>query len=147
MLAWCAYSAQWWEAPKRNPQNPAGIVACGEEDHRLGASLIYFKQGRAAGKPWLWVCLPRTGHAGSGLLDDFVRNYFSTILSQSPKTPTWVDIDRKTFVPASEAQVYPSLTAWLPSGELFELWALDEVHFQQHGSRCRMWVPPEMKDP
>lgn len=28
-----------------------------------------------------------------------------------------------------------------------ELWALDEVHFQQHGSRCRMWVPPEIKDP
>ena len=24
---------------------------------------------------------------------------------------------------------------------------MDEVHFQQHGSRCRMWVPPEMKDP
>ena len=28
-----------------------------------------------------------------------------------------------------------------------DLWALDEVHFQQHGSRCRMWVPPESKDP
>jgi hypothetical protein len=28
-----------------------------------------------------------------------------------------------------------------------ELWAMDEVHFQQHGSRCRMWVPPEVKDP
>ncbi len=28
-----------------------------------------------------------------------------------------------------------------------DLWAGDEVHFQQHGSRCRMWVPPETKDP
>lgn len=28
-----------------------------------------------------------------------------------------------------------------------DLWALDEVHFQQQGSRCRMWVPPENKDP
>jgi transposase len=28
-----------------------------------------------------------------------------------------------------------------------ELWATDEVHFQQHGSRCRMWIPPEDKDP
>lgn len=28
-----------------------------------------------------------------------------------------------------------------------DLWALDEVHFQQYGSRCRMWVPPETKDP
>ena len=24
---------------------------------------------------------------------------------------------------------------------------MDEVHFQQHGSRCRMWVAPETKDP
>lgn len=28
-----------------------------------------------------------------------------------------------------------------------DLWALDEVHFQQQGSRCRMWIPPEIKDP
>lgn len=28
-----------------------------------------------------------------------------------------------------------------------DLWAIDEVHFQQHGSRCVMWVPPEVKDP
>lgn len=27
------------------------------------------------------------------------------------------------------------------------MWSTDEVHFQQHGSRCRMWVPPEIKDP
>jgi hypothetical protein len=26
-----------------------------------------------------------------------------------------------------------------------DLWATDEVHFQQHGSRCRMWIPPEIK--
>ena len=24
---------------------------------------------------------------------------------------------------------------------------MDEVHFQQHGSCCRMWVAPEVKDP
>ena len=24
---------------------------------------------------------------------------------------------------------------------------MDEVHFQQYGSRCRMWVPPEIKNP
>src|SRR6478672_3560718 len=28
-----------------------------------------------------------------------------------------------------------------------DLWAMDEVHFQQHGSRCRMWVAPEVEDP
>jgi allophanate hydrolase subunit 2 len=24
---------------------------------------------------------------------------------------------------------------------------MDEVHFQQHGSRCPMWIPPEARDP
>ena len=24
---------------------------------------------------------------------------------------------------------------------------MDEVHFQQYGSRCRMWIPPEVHDP
>jgi transposase len=28
-----------------------------------------------------------------------------------------------------------------------DLWSLDECHFQQHGTRIRMWVPPEDKDP
>jgi len=28
-----------------------------------------------------------------------------------------------------------------------DIWSEDEVHFQQHGSRCRMWIPPEVKDP
>jgi transposase len=28
-----------------------------------------------------------------------------------------------------------------------ELWSTDECHFQQHGTRCAMWVPPEETDP
>ena len=28
-----------------------------------------------------------------------------------------------------------------------DLWFEDECHFQQHGSRCVMWVPPEDSDP
>ena len=30
---------------------------------------------------------------------------------------------------------------------LVDVWMLDEVHFQQHGSSCRMWIPPEIRDP
>src|SRR5882757_796040 len=33
------------------------------------------------------------------------------------------------------------------SDDTVDLWALDEVHFQQQGSRCRMWIPPEIRDP
>jgi hypothetical protein len=35
----------------------------------------------------------------------------------------------------------------LSSNPQVDLWAEDEVHFQQHGSRCRMWIPPELLDP
>lgn len=28
-----------------------------------------------------------------------------------------------------------------------ELWAMDEVMFQQHGSTCKMWIAPEEHDP
>jgi len=28
-----------------------------------------------------------------------------------------------------------------------DLWFEDECHFQQHGSRCVMWIPPEETDP
>ena len=33
------------------------------------------------------------------------------------------------------------------SDPTLDMWAIDEVRFQQHGSRCRMWVAPEEKDP
>ena len=33
------------------------------------------------------------------------------------------------------------------SDPTIDMWAIDEVRFQQHGSRCRMWVAPEEKDP
>lgn len=30
---------------------------------------------------------------------------------------------------------------------VYDIWFEDECHFQQHGSRCAMWFPPEEKDP
>ena len=33
------------------------------------------------------------------------------------------------------------------SNDDIDIWSLDEVHFQQYGSRCLMWVPPEVKEP
>jgi hypothetical protein len=122
VLTWCAYSAGWWDEPQRNPVSPPGIVACGDEDPRYGATLIYFKQGRAAGKPWQWVSLAKTGHQGSLELDDFVRDYFSAILSQSKAAPIWTDIDREEKVSGSEQAAQPSLTGWLPSETLFAKW-------------------------
>ena len=35
----------------------------------------------------------------------------------------------------------------LAASEEIDLWFEDECHFQQHGSRCTMWIPPETIDP
>jgi hypothetical protein len=35
----------------------------------------------------------------------------------------------------------------MAKNESIDLWCEDECHFQQHGSRCHMWVPPEDIDP
>ncbi len=121
VLTWCAYSAGWWDKPHSSPAAPPGIVACGDEDGRYGASLIYFKQGRAAGNRWLWVSLPKTGHSYSPELDDFVRNYFATILSSRTSRPSWVDIDQEEALPPG-VEIHPALSAWLPSEKLFDQW-------------------------
>lgn len=33
------------------------------------------------------------------------------------------------------------------SPDRYDIWFVDEVLFQQQGSRCRMWIPPEVKQP
>lgn len=35
----------------------------------------------------------------------------------------------------------------LMAEDIVELWALEQVHFQQQGSRYRMWVSKETKNP
>ncbi|MDQ8209823.1 hypothetical protein QEH52_20050, partial [Coraliomargarita sp. SDUM461003] len=62
VIAWAAYSAQFWDSPQISEANPPGIVACGEHDGgRWYPSFSYFYQGRQQHKPWVWVSLPRTG--------------------------------------------------------------------------------------
>jgi hypothetical protein len=100
------------------------LIACGERDQRLGASLSYFKQGRALGKPWLWMCAPNTAHEIYPPVEDFVREYFSAILANQGNSDCgeWVDIDLKTKVDEGEARDQPSLTGWLPDSKLLIHW-------------------------
>ena len=35
----------------------------------------------------------------------------------------------------------------MSKNDTIDLWFIDEVHFQQYGSACRMWVPPEIANP
>jgi len=107
--------------------NPPGIVACGDYDEHYGASLIYFKQGRALGKPWLWISLPKIGHAVPPPLEEFVREYFAKILKlgghlNPQKDGIWLDIDQKTEAEPNTVIKMPSVTAWLPDKKLLHDW-------------------------
>lgn len=129
VLAWCAYSAGWWDEPQQSDIMPPGIVACGENDERLGAALIYFKQGRARGKPWLWIGIPHNGHSPDGRVESFVRDYFAVILDDRKKhdpekTGFWVDIDKRQAAESFVIQQHPSVTAWLPDAGLLDKWRL-----------------------
>jgi len=123
VLSWCAYSADWWDVPKVSRFLPPGIVACGQWDSRLGASLLYFKQGRAIGKPWLWIEVKKAAHQESSQLDDFVRAYFSAMLEHNRQSsPAWVDIDTKEITSEPLAQSQPTLTARFPHVSLYPQW-------------------------
>ena len=126
VICWCAYSAGWWDLPRPSKFDPPGIIACGDDDPRYGASLIYFTQGRALGKPWLWLPIPRVGHSVSPPIEEFIRNYFEAILAIShlkgtpPSSGVWLDVGFGNLV--NEASEPPSLTGWLPEESLLSGW-------------------------
>jgi pimeloyl-ACP methyl ester carboxylesterase len=145
VAAWCAYSAGWWDEPLPSAITPPGIVACGEEDGRLGASLSYFKQGRAVGRPWLWIGVPGNGHVQDGRVAAFARNYFAAVLDGMREGTTkngvvlttehaehtegkeagrggWVDIEEKTVADERLPRVQPSAAGWMPDMWLFAEW-------------------------
>jgi hypothetical protein len=126
VMGWCAYSAEWWEPPSTNESSPAGLVICGNEDERLGASLLFFEQGRALGKPWLWITVAHDGHAVSPKAEDFVRDYFASILKSKGHEADgrWVDLDFKTAASHETVTQQPTLTGWLPDSQLLAEWAM-----------------------
>ena len=126
VIAWCADSAGWWDVPQPSAISPPGIVACGENDPRYGATLTYFKQGRSVGKPWLWVSLPKLGHQPSPALEEFARKYFEAVLKRGGSSAlsggVWVDVDTKKVITESEAMAVPSESGWLPDPSLTKDW-------------------------
>jgi hypothetical protein len=145
VAAWCAYSAGWWDEPRATAlHRPFGIVACGKSDGRLGASLFYFKAGRAAGRPWLWVGVPGSAHVEDARVAAFAREAFAAVLEELLKDAKsgitlttehtehaeekktrrggWVDIEDKTVAAAELPDRQPTLTGWLPDMALFPKW-------------------------
>lgn len=122
VISWCAYTAGWWDIPRWAPFNPPGIVACGDEDPRYGASLEYFLQGRSVGKQWTWVSIARMGHQWSSALDEFVKTYFAAVLQHCKTGGEWRDVDLKTPISRADIETHPTLACWLPDSETVRAW-------------------------
>lgn len=126
VLAWCAYSAGWWDKPVTNSFSPPGIIACGEEDERLIATRNYFWDGRELGKPWLLIELKKQEHTQSAALESFVREYFIAILKQRSRQKEqdglWVNIYKLERADDEDKKLHPCATAWLPHHKLYAKW-------------------------
>lgn len=83
IIAWCAYSAGWWDEPLPMENPPPGIIACGDNDSRWSPSFEYYQKGRKLERPWLWVSIKDGQHEMSPELEAFVRNCFATFLESS----------------------------------------------------------------
>ncbi len=79
IIAWCAYSAQFWDYPKDGAKTAGarGIVACGDRDGlRWQPSFAFYYKGRKSNRPWIWVSISNTGHNRSAKFEKFVRMFF-----------------------------------------------------------------------
>lgn len=84
IVAWCAYSAQFWDEPKdeKTGTSARGIVACGEFDGmRWQPSFSFFYQGRMKNRPWIWLSVSKAEHNRSARLENFIRDFFSEELA------------------------------------------------------------------
>ncbi len=123
VLSWCAQSAAWWDKVKAlDVSRPCGIVACGGEDVRLGASLSYFKDGRAVGRRWTWIEIPKAGHARDNRFERFVQTYFSAILTDKDNLrPVWADLGNGDII-KGESVCAEANRSWMPSRSVYALW-------------------------
>ena len=126
VVAWAAYSAQFWDSPLPNEVSPPGIVACGEHDGaRWQPSFAYFYEGRQQNKPWVWVSLPETGHYRHGAFEQFVRDFFTGV-QEGSETTAFADVASGERFENSEDSIQSELIAIFPNDTLVQAWR--QVH-------------------
>ena len=123
VLAWCAHSAAWWGAIRRAAVDvPPGIIACGAEDMRMGASLSFFKEGRSLGRRLSWVEMPNSKHERSGPFEDFTRGFFDEIIvNGGKKKAVWVDMGCGEVI-GGKSVCAESNRSWMPSLRVYREW-------------------------
>ena len=129
IIAWCAYSAQFWDYPPKGSKltKARGIVACGDQDGlRWLPSFGFYYQGRKDKRPWIWVNISNTAHNRSAKFEKFVRQFFDEELAiwrgdKKPGEDVYSDISNSDneLLLLSEQQ---ELQCPFRSKELLESW-------------------------
>ena len=129
VLAWCAFSAAWWEAPKASVAAPPGVVVCGKLDvDRYEATRAYFEAGRRLGKRWGWVSLCGVGHAETPVLDGFVLAYFRAVLERKPQEGGWRDGVTRGRLAGGRLTEVSVGAVWWPDEAMASIWeGIDEL--------------------
>lgn len=131
IIAWCAYSAQFWDSPKSLEDGGCkarGIVACGDLDGaRWQPSFGFYYQGRLQGKDWIWLSRRNTEHNRSAGLEKFVREFFQEELDihfkkKEAKGDVFADVSKIEIVEDKDFEMQPALLSTFRTKELFESW-------------------------
>jgi len=131
IIAWCAYSAYFYETPKTIPHEKTqarGIIACGELDHRMQCAYSYFYIGRQQNKNWIWVNLKKTGHVRSKALEEFACLFFSTELdifkkpNKAPHKDIFADISTMNIISSEHSEMNKSLSCPFRNETIYKFW-------------------------
>ncbi len=130
IVAWAAYSAQFWEKPTAKITKARGIVACGDLDGlRWQPSFSFFYSGRELGLSWIWLSRTETGHHRSGKLEDFVRLFFESEIKAlrnlddgAADADIFADLATGNLLTQEEVEINPALAVPFRTKELYEAW-------------------------
>ena len=106
-----------------NGDLPMGIVACGDNDPRLGATLAWFKDFCASGRRATWVEIPNDAHVRNGKFESFVRDWFAAeaVRRNCKGKGMWCDLGNGEPI-ASGAACAKANRSWFPSKSVYEKW-------------------------
>lgn len=129
IIAWCAYSAQFWDYPHQGSEitDARGIVACGDLDaFRWKPSFDFYYQGRRDRLHWIWVNIADTGHNRYSEFEQFVRDFFDEELKiYSGEKRAGMDVYANIFFTSGKTLQnceFPELTCPFRTWKLLNMW-------------------------
>lgn len=102
-------------------KGPRGVIACGSDDERLGASLSWFKDARALGWRLSWVEAQGLGHVRSATVEEFIRKWFDEASRPTVRGTGGVAYEIGSGM-AAAPESPRSATAWFPTSGIAALW-------------------------